>query len=128
MNRGNSGIVLMGLFEIQIFDSATTKIYLDGQAAAVYGQTPPQVNATRQPGVWQTYDIVFLAPRADQPPRVTVFHNGVLVHHNQQIYGAVAHMALPKPYPPGKSTGPVVLTGHHNPVQFRNVWVRPLKP
>lgn len=131
MDRGNSGVLLMGLFEIQIFDSYSTLLYPDGQAAAIYGQAPPLVNATRRSGAWQSYDIVFLAPRfnagkMEEPARVTVFHNGVLVHHNQEIYGAVAHAALPKPYPAGVTMGPLVLTGHRNPVRFRNIWIRPL--
>jgi hypothetical protein len=131
MNRGNNGVLLMGLFEIQIFDSYTVKIYPDGQAASLYGQAPPKVDAALPPGAWQTFDIVFLAPRwkegkLDRPARVTVLHNGVLVHHNQEIYGAVAHAILPKPYPPGVETGPLVFGGHHNPVRFRNIWARPV--
>ncbi len=131
MNRGNSGVDLMGLFEIQIFDSYNTKIYPDGQAAALYGQAPPLVDSALPPGKWQTYDILFFAPRykdgeMDQPARVTVLHNGVLVHHNQEIYGGTTHATLPKPYPPGVTTGPVVLGGHHNSVRFRNIWVRPI--
>ncbi len=131
MNRGNSGVNLMGVFEIQIFDSYTVKIYPDGQAASVYGQTPPLVNATRKPGEWQTYDIVFFAPvykggKLEMRPRVTVFHNGVLVHHNQEIYGTVAHRKLPGDYPPGQTKAPLLLGGHHNPVRFRNIWIRPL--
>jgi hypothetical protein len=132
MNRGNNGVLLMGLFEIQIFDSYTVKLYPDGQAASVYGQTPPKVDVALPPGAWQTYDIVFLAPRykdgkLDQAPRVTVFHNGVLVHHNQEIYGTVAHAVLPKPLPAGVTTGPLSLGGHHNPVRFRNMWIREVK-
>lgn len=131
MNRGNNGVLLMGLFEIQIFDSTTARIYPDGQAASIYGQTPPLVDTARAPGEWQSYDIVFVAPRFQgenltSPARVTVFHNGVLVHHNQEIYGQTAHAILPKPYPAGRTTGPLVLSGHHNPVRFRNIWVRPL--
>lgn len=131
LNRGNSGVLLMGRFEIQIFDSYSTHIYPDGQAAAIYGQTPAMVNATRKPGHWQSFDIVFLAPcwkggKLERPARVTVFHNGVLVHHNQEIYGTVAHERLPGPYPDGVTSGPLILTGHNNPVRFRNVWVRPL--
>lgn len=131
MNRGNSGVMLMGLFEIQIFDSYTVKIYPDGQAASVYGQTPPLADASLPPGVWQTYDIIFRAPRfkegkVDQLARVTLLHNGVLAHHDREIYGTVAHAVLPKPYPMGVTTGPLAFSGHHNPVQFRNIWVREL--
>src|SRR5688500_3101347 len=91
-NRGNNGVSLMGLYEIQIFDSYSEKLYPDGQAAAVYAQTPPLVNACRKPGEWQTYDIVFTPPKYDGEkvlsfPRLTMHHNGVLVHLNQEIYG-----------------------------------------
>jgi len=131
MNRGNSGVNLMGVFEIQIYDSFSVDLNPDGQAGAVYGQTPPLVNVTRPPGEWQSYDIVFYAPKYEAaklvaPPRVTLLHNGVLVHHNQQIYGGVSHRRLPKALKPGKVTGPLLLGGHHNPVRFRNIWIRPL--
>jgi hypothetical protein len=131
MNRGNSGVELMGLFEIQIYESYTEKIYPDGQAASVYGQTPPLVNASRKPGEWQSYDIVFYAPRFENGklalrPRVTVFHNGILVQHNVEIYGSVAHRTLPPEIPVNKVIGPVKLGGHHCPVRYRNIWVRPL--
>ena len=131
MNRGNSGVNLMGVFEIQIYDSYSIDINPDGQAGAVYAQTPPLVNVTRPPGEWQTYDIVFFAPKFEgeklvERPRVTVLHNGVLVHHNQEIHGGVAHRRLPRAIEAGKTTGPLLLGGHHNPVRFRNIWVREL--
>lgn len=130
MNRGNNGVLMMGLFEVQIFDSYNTKIYPDGQAASIYGQTPPLVNACLAPGQWQTFDIVFFAPvfegkKLARPARVTVLHNGVLVHHNQEIYGRSMHSALPA-YDPPISKGPVVLGAHHCPVRFRNMWIRRL--
>jgi hypothetical protein len=89
------------------------------------------VNVTRPPGEWQSYDIVFFAPKFEgeklvERPRVTLFHNGVLVQHNQEIYGGVAHRRLPRPFEPGKVKGPLLLGGHHNPVRFRNIWIRPL--
>jgi hypothetical protein len=129
MNRGNNGVGFFGGVEIQIFDFYDVKIYPDGQAAAVYAQTPPLVNACRRPGEWQTYDIVMLAPVIQaggslKPARVTMFHNGVLVHHNQEIYGASVHAGLPKPLAAG--AGPISLLAHHNPVRFRNIWVRRL--
>ena len=129
-NRGNNGVLMMGLFEIQIFDSYTTKIYPDGQAAAIYAQTPPLVNACRKPGQWQTFDIVMTAPVFEaskllQPARVTMFHNGVLVHWNQAVYGTTPHCGLAQ-YPGAISKGPVGLMGHHCPVRFRNLWIRPL--
>lgn len=129
-DQGNNGVLLMGLYEIQIFDTFHHPLYPDGQCGAIYGQTPPRVNVTRPPGHWQTYDILFTAPRfADgklvRPARVTVFHNGVLIHHEQEIYGETAHRALPA-YTRTQSTGPLALAGHNCPVRFRNIWVRPL--
>ncbi len=129
-NRGNNGVNLMGLFEIQIFDSYTEKLYPDGQAASVYAQTPPLANACREPGAWQSYDIIFSAPvykfgKLIEPARVTVLHNGVLVHHNQKIYGETGHRILPY-YRTRVEKGPLELLAHHNPVRFRNIWVRPL--
>jgi hypothetical protein len=129
-NQGNNGVFLMGLFEIQIFDSFNEKIYPDGQAGAIYGQTPPLVNATRPPGEWQTYDIVFIAPqfsegKLKQPARVTLFHNGLLAQLNEEIHGETGHRILPE-YKHPISTGPLVLGGHDCPVRFRNIWVRPL--
>ena len=133
MNRGNSGVLLMGLYEIQIFDSHpmhAQQIYPDGQAASVYGQTPPLVNASRRPGQWQSYDIVFLAPVFEngnlaKPAVVTVFHNGVLVHLSQPIMGPMAHRVI-LPYSPHAAKQPLALQGHNSPVRFRNVWIRPL--
>jgi len=129
-NRGNNGVLLMGLFEIQIFDSYNEKLYPDGQAAAIYGQTPPLVNVTRPPGEWQTYDIVFTAPvfegdKLAQPARLTLFHNGVLVQLNEIIHGETMHRELPE-YKTKISKGPLAFGGHGCPVRFRNVWVRPL--
>jgi len=129
-NRGNNGVMLMGVYEIQVFDSFNEKIYPDGACAAVYGQTPPLVNATRPPGEWQCYDIVFLAPKFDgeklaAPARVTVFHNGVLVQLNQPIYGETGHRIVPQ-YTPKVSKGPLAFGGHGCPVRFRNIWLRPL--
>jgi hypothetical protein len=129
-NQGNNGVGLHGIYEIQIFDSYNVKIYPDGLAAAIYGQTPPRVNVCRPPGQWQTYDIVLTAPtfkgkQVDQLPRVTVFHNGVLVHLNQEIYGATGHRVLPR-LDLVVAKGPLHLMGHGCPVRFRNIWLRPL--
>ncbi len=129
-NRGNNGVMLMGLFEIQIFDSYNEKIYPDGQCAAVYGQTPPLVNVTRPPGQWQSYDILFSPAKFEgekllTPARVTVLHNGVLVHWDQQIYGETGHRILPE-YKQKISQGPLGLGGHGCPVRFRNIWLRKL--
>ena len=127
--RGNSGVFLMGRYEVQILDSFENESYADGQAAALYGQFPPLVNASRGPGEWQSYDIVFEAPRFDgeelaSPARVTVFHNGIVVHHGQAMIGATTHRAVAQYSPHGP--GPIQLQDHGNPVRFRNVWVRPL--
>jgi Domain of Unknown Function (DUF1080) len=129
-NRGNNGLMLMGLYEIQIFDSYNEKIYPDGQCAAIYAQTPPLVNVTRPPGAWQSFDIIFTAPKWDgdqllSPPRVTVFHNGVLVHLNEEIRGDTNHRVLPT-WSRKIGRGPLAFGGHGCPVQFRNIWVRPL--
>ena len=129
-NQGNNGVLLMGLYEIQIFDSYNQKLYPDGQAAAIYGQTPPLVNVTRPPGEWQAFDIVFTAPEFEggklaQPARLTMFHNGVLVQLNEIIHGEVAHRGIPE-YKTKISKGPLAFGGHGCPVRFRNVWVRPL--
>ena len=128
-DRGNNGVMLMGLFEIQIYDSYTAKIYPDGQAASIYGQTPPMVNACRKPGQWQSYDIIFFAPvfkdgKLERPAFVTVFHNGLLVHHNQKIYGPTGHRILPKYDKPIPEKLPLSLSAHNNPVRFRNIWLR----
>lgn len=128
--RGNSGVFLMGRYEVQVLDSYENVTYADGQAAALYGQRPPDVNASRAPGKWQSYDIVFLAPRFEdgrlvEPARVTVLHNGVLVHHDRAFLGPTRHRALPE-YAPHPPQGPIQLQDHGNPVRFRNVWVRRL--
>ena len=128
--RGNSGVFLMGLYEVQVLDSYQNDTYPDGQAAAVYGQHPPDVNACRAPGEWQSYDIVFEAPTFENdaltsPARVTVFHNGVLVHHARELVGAAAHRKVGE-YTPHDPEGPLALQDHGNPVRFRNIWVRRL--
>jgi len=129
--RGNSGVFLNGVFEIQVLDSYNNKSYADGQASAMYGQYPPLVNASRPPGEWQSYDIFFSAPtfkdgKVDKPAVVTVLHNGVLVHNARAFWGPTAHKANP-PYAPSNAKGPIGLQDHGNPVRFRNIWIRPLK-
>ncbi len=129
--RGNSGVFLMGRYEIQVLDSFKNRTYADGQAAAVYGQTPPFVNASRPPGQWQTYDIVFEGPRfaatgaLRRPARVTVFHNGVVVQHATELSGPTAHKARP-PYAPHPERLPLMLQEHGAPVRYRNLWLREL--
>lgn len=130
--RGNSGVFLLGKFEIQVLDSYQNRTYPDGQASAMYGQFPPAVNASRPPGEWQAYDIVFTAPRfstggtLDKPAVVTVLHNGVVVHNATPFWGPTTHKKI-DPYTPETAKGPIGLQDHGNPVRYRNIWVRPLK-
>lgn len=130
-NRGNSGIFLMGRFELQVLDSFQSDSYADGMAGAIYGQFPPLYNATRPPGEWQTYDVAFRAPRFDangeltDPARMTVFLNGVLVQNNEALVGRTSWLES-MPYESGVTRGPIELQDHHHPVRFRNVWLREL--
>lgn len=129
-NHGNNGVLLMGFYELQIFDSFSEKLYPDGQCGSVYGQTPPLVNVCRPSGEWQSYDIFFTAPKFGDgkllcPAYVTVIHNGVLVQNHQEIYGETAHRELPE-YKSKVSVGPLALAGHGCPVRFRNIWLRQL--
>lgn len=129
--RGNSGVLLMGRYEIQVLDSYDNLTYADGQAASIYGQYPPLVNASRKPGEWQTYDIVFEAPRFNgakvaRPGRVTVFHNGVVVHHRQEIVGPMGHR-VSKVYEPHGAEDSLMLQNHGDPVRYRNIWIRRLR-
>jgi hypothetical protein len=128
--RGNSGVFLMGCYEIQVLDSYNNPTYADGQAASVYGQTPPQVNVCRPPGEWQTYDILFTAPvfkdkELVSPGYVTVLQNGVVVQNHVKILGRTMHKKLAK-YTPHGPKGPLCLQDHGNPTRYRNIWVRPL--
>ena len=131
-DRGNSGVFLQGLYETQVLDSYHSKTYADGQAGAIYGQYPPLVNASRAPGQWQVYDIVFHGPRFDKdgkllrPARETVFHNGVLVQDNVELTGPTAHGKRP-PYEPQSEKLPLALQDHGHPVRYRNIWIRELK-
>lgn len=130
--RGNSGIILMGRYEIQVLDSYQNDTYPDGQAGAIYGQYPPQVNVTRKPGEWNVYDIVFEAPRFEgeklvKPAKATVFHNGVLVQHARELTGPMAHKEV-HAYQPHPPKGRLLLQDHGNPVRYRNIWIRHLRP
>lgn len=130
-NRGNNGVLLHGLYEIQIFDSYNEPIYPDGQCAAIYSQTPPLVNVCRKPGEWQSYDIELHTPkfeggRVSELPRVTVLHNGVLVHDKAVIHGATSHRVPPDPSRI-VAEGPIQFGGHGCPVAFRNIWIRPIE-
>ena len=127
--RGNSGVFFFGRYEVQVLDSFENPTYADGQAAAIYGQKPPYVNATRPPGQWNVYDIVFIAPRFDaegavkSPARLTVIHNGVVVQLDEALLGPTSHKSLPK-YRAHGPKGPIKLQDHGNPMRFRNIWVR----
>jgi len=117
--RGNSGVYLGGFGEVQVLDSYQNDTYPDGQAAALYGHLPPLVNASRKPGEWQTYDIIAHLPRTDEagkavrPGRITVLHNGVVVHHAAEFPGKFGEFNI-------------LLQDHGNPVRYRNIWVRKL--
>jgi Domain of Unknown Function (DUF1080) len=130
-DRGNSGVFLMGTYEVQVLDSYGNRTYPDGQAAAIYGQFPPLVNASRPPGQWQNYDIVFRAPRfgADgkviSPARMTVFHNNVLVQDDMTLLGPTHHNER-APYKAHPDKLPVALQDHGHPVRYRNIWIREL--
>lgn len=131
-DRGNSGVFLMDLYEVQVLDCYNNKTYADGQTAAIYGQYPPLVNACRPPGEWQTYDIVFHRPRFGKdgqvlaPARMTVFHNGVLVHECATLTGPTAHKAQPA-YKMHPDKLPISLQDHGHPVRFRDIWLRNLE-
>jgi len=128
-DRGNSGVFLMERYEVQVLDSYRNHTYPDGQAAAIYGQFPPLVNASRAPGEWQEYDIIFHRPRFDRdgkllrPARMTVFHNRVLVHDDVELAGATVHGARAS-YLAHPDRLPLVLQDHGSPVRYRNIWVR----
>jgi hypothetical protein len=129
-DRGNSGVFLLGKFEIQVLDSFHNPTYPDGQASAMYGQFPPLVNASKGPGQWQAYDILFTAPRfsageLDKPATVTVLHNGIVVHNATPFWGPTAHKKI-DPYTPDTAKGPIALQDHGNPVRYRNIWIRTL--
>ncbi len=131
-NRGNSGVFLQGLYEVQVLDSRGNPTYADGQAGALYGQWPPLANPTRGPGEWQTYDIVFEAPQFEdgkltKPAYATVFLNGVLLHNRKELMGPTVHRRLAH-YAAGPAEGPLVLQDHGTPVRYRNIWVRRLAP
>jgi len=128
---GNSGVFLMDRYEVQVQESFENVTYADGQAGALYGQTPPVVNASAPQGEWQSYDIVFEAPKYGEnglvePAYITVIHNGVIVHHRQKYHGPTVFRRVAK-YPeehPAKA--PIRLQWHGDPIEYRNIWVRDL--
>jgi hypothetical protein len=128
--RGNSGVYLMSKYEVQVLDSYSNTTYPDGQAASVYGQSPPMVNACRGPGQWQSYDIIFRRPvfedeKLVRPATITVLHNGVLVQDRWIIEGGTAHKRRAV-YKPHEDKLPITLQNHGNPVRYRNIWIREL--
>ncbi len=129
-NRGNSGIFLQGRYELQVLDSYQNRTYSNGQAAAIYKQSIPLVNACRKPGEWQSYDILFTAPRFNQdsllvsPARITVLQNGIVVQWNTEIKGPTEYIGLPVYQAHGKA--PLQLQDHSCLVRYRNIWVREL--
>ena len=130
-DRGNSGVLLMDRYEIQVLDSWINVTYADGQAGSLYGQWPPLVNPIRPPGQWQAYDIIFEAPKFDggklvRPAYATVLFNGVLVHHRKEILGVMVHRQIAK-YTPHGDEEPLSLQDHGHKVRYRNVWIRRLK-
>ena len=130
--RSNSGVFFFGkTYETQILDSFKNRTYADGHAGAVYGQYPPLVNAVRPPGEWQSYDIIFTAPKFDgdkvvKPATVTAFINGIVVQNHAEYLGASGHKKLPV-YKPHGPKGPIGLQDHGDPIRFRNIWLRELK-
>jgi hypothetical protein len=131
--RGNSGVFLANRYEVQVLDSYDNKTYFDGQCASLYKQQPPMVNVCRKPGEWQTYDIVFEAPRftedgkLDKPGIVTVFHNGVCVQNHFELQGNTNY-DRPAAYEKHPLKQPIRLQNHGNPVKYRNIWLRELTP
>lgn len=128
-NAGNSGVFMQGRYETQVLDNYKNRTYADGMAGCVYGQQPPLVNACRKSGEWQSYDIIFQAPRFDgdvlvSPAYVTVFLNGVLVQHKQEVLGPTTHKKLPVYKPHGDDV--IQLQDHNNNTRFRNIWIRKL--
>lgn len=132
-DRGNSGVFLMGRYEVQVLDSYQSTTYADGQAGALYGQFPPRVNVSRRPGEWQSFDIEFRRPRFDaagrlvSPARMTVRHNGVLIHDDVALLGPTSHRVR-APYEAHEDALPIGLQDHAHPVRFRNIWLVPLAP
>lgn len=129
--RGNSGVFLMGLYEVQVLDSYDNETYYNGQAGSVYKQYVPLANACRKPGKWQTYDIFFTAPKFSDdkklvsPAYLTVVHNGILVQNHVELKGPTAYIGQPN-YVFHAAKLPLMLQDHGNPVSYRNIWVREL--
>jgi hypothetical protein len=131
--RGNSGVYMQELYEIQVLDSYNNRTYRNGQAGALYKQYAPLANASRKPGEWQTYDIIYTAPTFGRdttvyntPPRITVIHNGVLIQNNVILRGPTEYIGIPEYFVKVHGPASLVLQDHGNPVAFRNIWIREL--
>jgi hypothetical protein len=131
--RGNSGVFLQELYEVQVLDSYNNRTYRNGQAASIYKQYPPLVNVCRKPGEWQTYDIIYTAPTFGNDstvyvtsPRVTVLQNGVLVQNNVSLRGPTEYIGIPEYFIKKHGPGSIELQDHGNPVAYRNIWIREL--
>lgn len=131
-DRGNSGVIIQGNYEVQILDSYTNRTYRNGQAGAVYMQYAPLVNPSRKEGIWQTYEIIYTAPRFKDngtyftPPRITIIYNGVLIQNNVAIQGPTVFPGIPQYVIKEHGDGPIQLQQHGNPTTFRNIWIREL--
>jgi hypothetical protein len=130
--RGNSGIFLQGLYELQVLDNYNNRTYRNGQAGSFYKQHPPLVNVCKGPGVWQVYDVIYTAPRFNAngtyftPPYVTVLQNGVLVQNHVALRGPTEYIGIPEYFEKPHGAGPIILQDHGNPVSYRNIWIREL--
>jgi hypothetical protein len=131
--RGNSGIFLQELYEVQVLDSYNNRTYRHGQAGSLYKQFAPLVNVSRKPGEWQTYDIIYTAPTFNSdtttyytPPRVTILHNGVLIQNNVSLRGPTEYIGIPEYFIKVHGPGSLLLQDHSNPVAYRNIWIREL--
>jgi hypothetical protein len=131
-NRGNSGVIIQGNYEVQVLDSYSNRTYRNGQAGAVYMQYAPLVNPSRKEGEWQTFEIIYTAPRFKDnatyftPPRITIIHNGVLIQNNVIIQGPTVFPGIPQYIVKEHGDGPIQLQQHGNPTTFRNIWIREL--
>ncbi|MDD2381574.1 MAG: DUF1080 domain-containing protein [Mariniphaga sp.] len=130
--RGNSGVFLQERYEVQVLDSYDNRTYRNGQAGSIYKQHAPLVNVTKEPGKWQTYDIIYTAPRFNDdgsyftPPVITVLHNGVLVQNHSKVRGPTVFIGIPEYHVKPHGPGSIVLQDHGNPVSFKNIWIREL--
>lgn len=131
-DRGNSGVFFQDRYELQVLDSYENRTYFEGQAGSIYKQTPPMVNAMRPPGEWNTYDVIWTAPKFNDdgtlktPAYITALHNGVLILNHFEVLGPTPWTDVPKYEAHGAA--PIHLQDHGHPVRFRNIWVRELKP